>query len=438
MAAKVKWDRGAWWVFTHYEGKRKKKRIGATKAHKREAEEIARKINGALALGTFAPQREEAQSVAFDEYANDWLHREVLLPARRGIEGALSPATAALHERHVRRYLIPFFGDRDLRGIRVADVQALHDHCVETGRPPSARSIEMVLATLRRVFAQAETHELIGRNPVEVWKRGRGRRRRSSAYRVEPDNVLDSDELRGLLDTARRDFPSFYPLILFLADTGARLGEASAVRWIDVNLEVGMARVCRSFSSGKHLTETKTGASRTVELSTRLGELLRQRQPDLFGDDDLVFPSDAGGFLDPHNFRDRVFRRLVQKVLGRGRRFTPHGLRHTFASLHLARGTNLKWVQAQGGWASAKVLLDCYGHYLATESTGFADALSGAPERPYTAPLEQRSARRVARLRKVRRTSRGSVAPRGGIEPPTPCLEGRCSIRLSYRGAAPS
>ncbi len=38
---------------------------------------------------------------------------------------------------------------------------------------------------------------------------------------------------------------------------------------------------------------------------------------------------------------------------GKGRRFTPHGPRHTFASLHLARGTNLEWIQTQGGWSSA-------------------------------------------------------------------------------------
>ena len=30
-----------------------------------------------------------------------------------------------------------------------------------------------------------------------------------------------------------------------------------------------------------------------------------------------------------------------------------------------------------GGWASAKLLLDLYGHFLPTESTGFADALDG-------------------------------------------------------------
>ena len=53
MAAKVKWDRDAWWVITHYGGKRRKHRVGPTKAHKREAQQIAKKINAAIALGTF-------------------------------------------------------------------------------------------------------------------------------------------------------------------------------------------------------------------------------------------------------------------------------------------------------------------------------------------------------------------------------------------------
>jgi integrase len=46
------------------------------------------------------------------------------------------------------------------------------------------------------------------------------------------------------------------------------------------------------------------------------------------------------------------------------RKFTPHGLRDTWASLHMARGTPLKWIQAQGGWTTAKLLLDVYGHFL--------------------------------------------------------------------------
>ena len=75
-----------------------------------------------------------------------------------------------------------------------------------------------------------------------------------------------------------------------------------------------------------------------------------------------------------------------------------------------------------GGWASAKLLLDLYGHFLPTESTGFADALD-VPRRPYTAPTPrgQRAARRAVSKKRAR--SRASMAPRGGIEPPTRCFE---------------
>lgn len=44
----------------------------------------------------------------------------------------------------------------------------------------------------------------------------------------------------------------------------------------------------------------------------------------------------------------------------------------------MARGTPLKWIQDQGGWSSAKVLLDTYGHFMPSESHGYADAIMGS------------------------------------------------------------
>jgi integrase-like protein len=99
-----------------------------------------------------------------------------------------------------------------------------------------------------------------------------------------------------------------------------------------------------------------------------------------------VFPNFSGGMLIPVYFRNRVFSKIVRKALGKGRHFSPHGLRHTWASLHMARGTPLKWIQDQGGWTTAKVLLDTYGHFMPTESRGFADALATAPDGPPAAP----------------------------------------------------
>ncbi len=163
-----------------------------------------------------------------------------------------------------------------------------------------------------------------------------------------------------------------------------------------------------------------------MELSSRLREELAGIRPDLFGDDTLVFPNEAGGLVDPGNFRSRVFDRVVREALGRRRHFTPHGLRHTFASLHLAHGTNLKWLQAQGGWASAKILLDTYGHFMPTETFGYADALT-APDgtmRHQSDGAGEVAARVDAKRQAPKRTS---VVAQGRIELPTRGFSVRCS-----------
>ncbi len=189
---------------------------------------------------------------------------------------------------------------------------------------------------------------------------------------------------------------------------------ASALLWVDVNLDSGTARIRRSFSDGKTLSTTKTGRERTVELSSRVLAALAESKPDIVGGESLVFPNRSGGFIDPHNFRARAFRRIVERALGPNRDFSPHGLRHTFASLHLALGTNIKWLQNMGGWASAKLLLDLYGHFLPTESTGFADAIGGS-KRQYTAPKQRAVAASSRVTAKRRARPKGLMAPREGF-----------------------
>ena len=42
----------------------------------------------------------------------------------------------------------------------------------------------------------------------------------------------------------------------------------------------------------------------------------------------------------------------------------------------MARGTPLKWIQQQGGWSSARMLLDTYGHFMPSEQSGYAANLA--------------------------------------------------------------
>ena len=63
--------------------------------------------------------------------------------------------------------------------MQVKHVQGFYAHCVDKGRPKSAKSIDMALNVLRLILGDAVGQELIEHNPVEVWKRGRPRRRTS-------------------------------------------------------------------------------------------------------------------------------------------------------------------------------------------------------------------------------------------------------------------
>jgi len=190
-----------------------------------------------------------------------------------------------------------------------------------------------------------------------------------------------------------------YPFILFMADTGARIGEASALQWRKVAADLATARIVRSFSSSKHLGPTKTGLERTVELSTRLETTLATIKPDLHAEEALVFPNDIGGLIDNSNFRRHVFNKIVRRMRLQGKRITPHSLRHTFASLHLSTGTNQLWVQRQGGWKSLSVLLDTYAHFMSSELTR-----RGSPMhwRPWTAPNSESNTLARSPLRCVR------------------------------------
>ena len=90
MAAKVKLERAAWWLIVHLQGRRKKIRFGPTKGDKARATRAAQEINHRLALGQYQlhPEREDKpEPVPFDQFARNWLIREVEIPIERELEG---------------------------------------------------------------------------------------------------------------------------------------------------------------------------------------------------------------------------------------------------------------------------------------------------------------------------------------------------------------
>ena len=100
MAAKVVWYRNAWWVRTHHRRKKKDRRVGPTKADKRQADEIARKINAAIALGTFAISEPADEPLPCGAQLERW--HATYAPT-------FKPSFEQESKRIVENHLVPFF-----------------------------------------------------------------------------------------------------------------------------------------------------------------------------------------------------------------------------------------------------------------------------------------------------------------------------------------
>jgi len=83
----------------------------------------------------------------------------------------------------------------------------------------------------------------------------------------------------------------------------------------------------------------------------------------------------------------RAWKRVLRTAGVRYR--APEQLRHTFASTLLSRNPPLLYVQGQGGWRSAAVLLRVYAKWMPQDFGGLVSAPStGTETRPDATPAQ--------------------------------------------------
>jgi integrase len=163
--------------------------------------------------------------------------------------------------------------------------------------------------------------------------------------------------------------------VRFLAYTGLRWGEMAALRVCDVDPLRRRLHVRRSVTedNGRIVFDTtKTGEARVVPLPRFLADQVAALCVGRDADD-LVFEGQRGGVLRNRNFNQRTFAPAAVSI-GEPH-ITPHGLRHTAASLAIAAGANVKVVQQMLGHKTASMTLDLYGPLFPDQLDDVADRL---------------------------------------------------------------
>jgi len=138
---------------------------------------------------------------------------------------------------------------------------------------------------------------------------------------------------------------------------------------------------------GLVFSEPKNASRRTIDLPQRAVETLRshrkhQLEENLnlgatdYEDSGLLFATGKGTPLDAQNIVNRHFKPLLNRVGLPPIRW--HDLRHTCATLLLARGVHPKLVQHLLGHASITMTLDRYSHWIPSMGRHAVDGMDEA------------------------------------------------------------
>ncbi len=263
----------------------------------------------------------------------------------------LRDSTRARDESCMTSLILPTFGNRRLASITPGQAQGWVNELSQSHAPATVRKAAQLLSL---VLGAAVNADMLARTPY----------RGITLPRIEQTEMrfLQPAEVRVLADAAG----NYGTLILTLAATGIRIGEAAALEVGPAGLDLlrRQLRVTQTLNEVRghvRVGPPKTKAAvRTVTLPQFLVDGLAQHLEDR--DSSRVFTAPGGGPLLRSNFRRRVWLPATQEAGLPGLRV--HDLRHSHVAQLIAQGEHPRVIANRLGHSSVRTVLDCYGHLM--------------------------------------------------------------------------
>ena len=278
----------------------------------------------------------------------------------------LRASTRNNYENVIHNHVLPEIGKIPLNKLSQNDLQQFYGRLKKNGRKRlteqygaglSDRMVRMCHAVCRSALERAVRDDLLRTNPAIGCK--------LPPKKAKEMQVLTPPEITRFLIQAREE--GYYELFLLELTTGMRRGEILALKWRDLNLKTGELHISRQVLkvNGKVLISTpKTKSSnRMILLPPEMLELLAELKTRT--DSEWIFPSPLD--LTQPRHPSAVYHRF-QKILTRAncKRVRFHDLRHTFATMALENGMDIKTLSAMIGHVSAETTLNIYSHITDT------------------------------------------------------------------------
>ena len=274
----------------------------------------------------------------------------------------MRPATYANYETLIRLHIKPYIGDVILSKLTSLDLQKLYNKLLTEGRvdrpeakkqpkglsPKTVRNIHTIIYS---ACEKAIIERLLAANPAVGCTLPRKEHKEMKTLPLEK------------LDTffAEAKESGVFELYYIELSTGLRRGELLGLKWTDIDWNAGTLSIQRQIQRIKGVvqeTALKTrNAYRTIALPEDTLTMLKQRKATAVSI--YIFPSPSGGMMEPDAVQKKLKRLLKRAGLEELRM---HDLRHTYATLALQNGVDVKTLSGILGHYSAGFTLDTYGH----------------------------------------------------------------------------
>ena len=272
------------------------------------------------------------------------------------------PSSHQTYKGYIENHIKPNIGDIPIEKLTSLQLQKFYRLLLTEGRIPriesekqhrglSAKTVRNINQVISSAMDMAVRHKLILSNPTEGCELPKVEHREMK--------TLPAEQLGAFLREAEES--GVYELYYLDLATGLRRGELLGLKWEDVDLQNGIIHVRRQVArvdgEVKEMPLKTKNSYRNISISQDAVAMLTEMEA--HRSSDYVFPSSTGGPISPDGVNNMLHRVLKRAGLP-SIRF--HDLRHTFATLALQNGVDIKTVSGMLGHFSAGFTLDTYAH----------------------------------------------------------------------------
>lgn len=313
-------------------------------------------------------QSDGFQDPTFEELAQLWLEN---------YKTTVKPSTFENVKSKVEKMTEEHFKELKLKKITVAYCQRV---VIELSK--TYVLYNHYLSVINRIFKYAVLMDILDSNPFDKVIKPKSRQVQRKG------NFLTKEELKEFLKLAQTATLSYFsPLVHLMSYTGLRQGEALALKWSDIDFEnkkITVDKTAVRIKEKQTLQTPKTkNSKRVISIDPTTLSILKSWKKDQIkiyfkngkhfeGDDNFIFTNERAEWVHIHNFI-RYFKRFIADH--KLKPITPHGLRHTHASLLFSAGVEPKNISDRLGHSTVQITLDLYTHITEEQRTDTVEKL---------------------------------------------------------------